>query len=127
LNVLTVWHRWTWRMKDRSASWTALGMVAYWAVCYWMSILSSTTWISHTLWRDFLLVEVLDYTRFLGCGGWPLQFQILQILGYPASSIVCLLFPWSCIVLWCHRPFFFFFCKILVSVLWMFTSLVYWP
>jgi len=36
-------HHWTWGMKDQSASWTALNMVACWAACYSMSMPFATT------------------------------------------------------------------------------------
>jgi len=41
----------------------------------------------------FVLVAVLGYTGYLGCGEQLHQFRRLQILGLPASSIDWLLFP----------------------------------
>lgn len=118
----TEWHRWTWVMKDLSASQTAVGMVASGVVCYGMmdTLTSIARMTIHTFQMDVLLVGVPFCTPDLGCEELPLQFRTLQILGCPVSRIDCPPFPWVCSVLWCHRPVFHTYT--LVNVVWLLMS-----
>ena len=52
LHALIIWHHWTWVMKDRSASWIAVSIIACWVVCYGMSTLF--------LWQQHVCTYILN-------------------------------------------------------------------